>query len=204
MNISVEKCGLYKKVSVDVVVWLGSEIIMIRTSLIDNFLIEYFSMLHNFLLLQRQSTEELNLLLVGRLPLIVNFECRLEVLFNFDIECLRLHVDEWRVVNTWDGFGGHQVMKVACKLSELSTRRLFLTLLLLDVHLALVLLKLLAHLLVLVLHVAQISLACVEVMLILPAVVTSITIPRRLVFMKKLLKCDVTSIRMKDSVAYYF
>ncbi len=183
MNISVENSGLYKKVSV-VVIWFGSEIIMIRSSLIDNFLIEYFSMLHSFLLLQRQSTEELNLLLVGRLPLIVNLECRLKVLFNFHIECLRLNIYEWGIVNTWNGFCGHQVMKIACELSELSTRCLLLTLLFLDVHLTLVLLKLLAHLLVLVLNVAQIGLACIEVMLVLSAVVTSVTISRRLVLMK--------------------
>lgn len=165
----------------------AQEIIMIfSSSLIDNFLIEYFSMLHRFLLLKRQSTEELNLLLVGRFPLIVHLECRLEVLFHFNIECLRLHVDKWWVVYTWDGFGGYQVMKVAGKLSELCARRLLLPLLLLDVHLALVFLKLLAHLLVLVLYVAQIGLACIEVMLILPAVITSITIQRQLVFMKKL------------------
>lgn len=75
-------------------------------------------------------------------------------------------------------------MKIACELSELCTRGLLRTLLFLDVHLTLVLLKLLAHLLVLVLYVAQIGLACIEVMLVLSAVVTSVTISRRLVHMK--------------------
>jgi hypothetical protein len=41
--------------------------------------------------------------------------------------------------------------------------------------LALILLKLLAHLLILVLHMAQVGLACIEIMLVLPAVITSIT-----------------------------
>lgn len=142
-------------------------------------------MLHRFLLLQGQCTEKLNLLLVRGLPLIVHLECRLEVLFNFDVEGLRLHVDKWWIVHTWDGFGGHQVMKVASEFSKFSARSLLLALLLLNVHLTLVLLKLLAHLLIFVLYMAQIGLACIEVMLILPTVITSITIPRRLVFMNK-------------------
>lgn len=142
-------------------------------------------MLHRFLLLQRQCTEELNLLLVGRLPLIVNLECRLEVLFNFDVKGLRLDVDEGRVVDTWYGLGGDQVMEVAGELCELRARRLLLPLLLLDVHLSLVLLQLLAHLLVLVCDVVQVGLPRIEVVLVLPAVVTSITRHRRLINMKK-------------------
>lgn len=132
-------------------------------------------MLHRFLLLQGQCTEKLNLLLVRGLPLIVHLECRLEVLFNFDIESLRLNIDKWRVVHAWNGLGGDQVMKVAGELSEFSACSLLLPLLLLDVHLALILLKLLAHLLILVLHMAQVGFACIEIMLVLPAVITSIT-----------------------------
>lgn len=132
-------------------------------------------MLHRFLLLQGQSTEKLNLLLVRRLPLIVHLECRLEVLFNFDVESLRLNIDKWWVVNAWNSLGRDQVMKVACEFSEFSSRCLLLTLLLLDVHLALILLKLLAHLLILVLNMTQVGLACIEIMLVLPAVITSIT-----------------------------
>ena len=132
-------------------------------------------MLHRFLLLQGQCTEKLNLLLVRGLPLIVHLECRLEVLFYFDVESLRLNIDKWRVVHAWDGLGGDQVMKVAGKFSELSARSLLLPLLLLNVHLALILLELLTHLLILVLHVAQVGLAGIEIMLVLPAVITSIT-----------------------------
>ena len=132
-------------------------------------------MLHRFLLLQGQCTEKLNLLLVRGLPLIVHLECRLEVLFNFDVESLRLNIDKWRVVDAWDSLGGDQVMKVAGKFSELSACSLLLSLLLLNVHLALILLELLTHLLILVLHVAQVGLAGIEIMLVLPAVITSIT-----------------------------
>ena len=132
-------------------------------------------MLHRFLLLQGQCTEKLNLLLVRGLPLIVHLECRLEVLFNFDVESLRLNIDKWRVVDAWDSLGGDQVMKVAGEFSELSARSLFLSLLLLNVHLALILLELLTHILILVLHVAQVGLAGIEIMLVLPAVITSIT-----------------------------
>ena len=70
-------------------------------SLLDNFLIENFLLLHRFLLFNRQSPEKLNLLLIGWSPLIVNFECRLEVLFNLDVESLRLDVYEWRIVHSW-------------------------------------------------------------------------------------------------------
>lgn len=69
-------------------------------------------------------------------------------------------------------------MKVACELSKLGARRLLLPLLLLNVHLSLVLLQLLAHLLVLVRHVTQVGLACIEVVLVLPAVITSIATHR--------------------------
>ena len=141
-------------------------------------------MLHRFLLLQGQCTEKLNLLLVRGLPLIVHLECRLEVLLNFDVESLRLDIDKRWVVHTWDGLGGNQVMKVAGEFSKLSACCLLLSLLLLEVHLALVLLKLLTHLLILVLHVTQVGLACIEIMLVLSAVITSITTLRRLVFMK--------------------
>ena len=145
-------------------------------SLIDNFLIEYFSLLHSFLLFKRQCTEELNLLLIGWFPLIVNFECRLEMLFNFNIECLRFDIDKRWIVNTWYRFRGDQVMKVTGKLSKLSACSLLLPLLLFNIELSLILLKLLAHFIVLVLHMAQVSLSCIKVMLILSTVVTTITI----------------------------
>ena len=132
-------------------------------------------MLHRFLLLQGQCTEKLNLLLVRGLPLIVHLECRLEVLFNFHIESLRLNIDKWRVVHAWNGLGGDQVMKVTGKLSKLSACSLLLPLLLFNIELSLILLKLLAHFFVLVLHMAQVGLACIEIMLVLPAVITSIT-----------------------------
>lgn len=96
------------------------------------------------------------------------------MLFNLDIECLWLHVYKWWVIHTWDRLGRHQVMKVSCQLSELSSRCLLLPFLLLNVHLKLIFLKLLAHLFIFVLYVAQIGLACIEVMLVFPAVITSI------------------------------
>lgn len=80
------------------------------SSLLDYFLIEYFLLFHRFLLLHRQSPEKLNLLLIRWLPLIVNLECRFKVLFYLDVERLRLHVNEWRIVNSWDCLGGYQMM----------------------------------------------------------------------------------------------
>ena len=143
-------------------------------------MIEYFLLLHSFLLFHRERPEELNLLLVGRPPLIVDLEGRLEVLLDFYIEGLRLDIDEGRVVHSWHGLGRHQVVQVARELRKFRPRRLLLPLLLLDLHLTLVLLQLLTHLFVLVLHVIQVGLACVEIMLVLTTVVAAVTIIKRL------------------------
>jgi hypothetical protein len=117
---------------------------MFFSSLCNNLLL-----LHHLLLLLRQSPEELNLLFVGRLPLVVHLECTLQVLFNFYVESLRLNIHERRVVHTWNRLRGHQVMKISSELSKFCARRLFLAFLLLDLHLSLVVVKLLSHLLVL-------------------------------------------------------
>jgi len=58
---------------------------------------------HGFLLFLRKGTEEFDLLLIGRLPLIVHLKCTLQMLLDLDVESLRLDIDEWRVVDTWDG-----------------------------------------------------------------------------------------------------
>ena len=71
------------------------------------------------------------------------------MLFYFDIEGLRFHVDEGWVIDTWDGLGGHQVMKVAGQLCELGTCCLLLTLLLLHRELSLILRELLSNFFVL-------------------------------------------------------
>jgi hypothetical protein len=84
--------------------------LLILRSLLDNFSIEYFLLFHGLLLLERERSEELNLLFVGRLPLIVHLEGTLKVLFNFYIESLRLNVDEGWIVDTWDCLGRYQVM----------------------------------------------------------------------------------------------
>lgn len=133
-------------------------------------------MLHTFLLLLRERTEKLDLLLVGRLPLVVHLECTLKMLFDLDIKCLWLDVDEGWVVDTWDGLRWDQMMKVSCQLCELCARCLLLTLLLLNAHLALILTELLPDLLVLGLDVIQVGLPCIEVVLVFPWVVPAITI----------------------------
>jgi hypothetical protein len=71
------------------------------------------------------------------------------VLFNFYIEGLRFHIHEGWVVDTWNGLGGHQVMKVAGQLSELGTCCLLLTFLFLHSKLTLILRELLPDLFIL-------------------------------------------------------
>jgi len=90
------------------------------------------------------------------------------MLFDLDVEGLRLNIDEWRVVDTWDGLSGDQVMKVACQLGELGARCLLLALLLLECQLSLVLGELLPDLLVLGLHMVQVGLSRIEVVLVFP------------------------------------
>jgi len=90
------------------------------------------------------------------------------MLLDLDIESLRLDIDEWRVVDTWDSLSGDQVMKVACQLGELGARCLLLALLLLEGQLSLVLGELLSHLLVLGLHMVQVGLPRIEVVLVFP------------------------------------
>lgn len=90
------------------------------------------------------------------------------MLLDLDVESLRLDIDERRVVDTWDGLSGDQVVKVACQLGELGACCLLLALLLLEGHLSLVLGELLPDFLVLGLHVVQIGLSRIEIMLIFP------------------------------------
>ena len=125
-------------------------------------------MFHGLLLFLREGTEEFDLLLIGRLPLIVHLKCTLEMLFDFDIESLRLDIDEWRVVDTWYGLGGDQVMKVPSQLGEFGARCLLLALLFLECQLSLVLRELLPDLLVLGLHMVQVGLPRIEVVLVFP------------------------------------
>jgi hypothetical protein len=90
------------------------------------------------------------------------------MLLDLDVESLRFDIDEWRVVDTWDGLSGDQVVKVACQLGELGACCLLLALLLLEGHLSLVLGKLLPDFLVLGLHVVQVGLSRIEIMLVFP------------------------------------
>jgi hypothetical protein len=90
------------------------------------------------------------------------------MLLDLDVKGLRLDIDEWRVVDTWDGLSGDQVVKVACQLGELGACCLLLALLLLEGHLSLVLGKLLPDFLVLGLHVVQVGLSRIEIMLVFP------------------------------------
>ena len=90
------------------------------------------------------------------------------MLLDLDVESLRFDIDEWRVVDTWDGLSGDQVVKVACQLGKLGACCLLLALLLLEGHLSLVLGKLLPDFLVLGLHVVQVGLSRIEIMLVFP------------------------------------
>ena len=90
------------------------------------------------------------------------------MLLDLDVESLRLDIDERRIVDTWDGLSGDQVVKVACQLGKLGACCLLLALLLLEGHLSLVLGKLLPDFLVLGLHVVQVGLSRIEIMLVFP------------------------------------
>jgi hypothetical protein len=90
------------------------------------------------------------------------------MLFDLDVESLRLDIDEWRVVDSWDGISGDQVMKVACQLGELGSHCLLLALLLLAGQQSLVFGELLPDLLVLCLLMIQVGLPRIEVVLVFP------------------------------------
>ena len=102
------------------------------------------------------------------------------------IECLGFHHCVGSVIHTWDCLSRAQVMQVACKLCELSTSCLLLAFLFLKDHLPLVLLELLAYFFILtkcyvgidylLRDMVQVVLTCVEIMLVLTTVVSSVTI----------------------------
>lgn len=106
-------------------------------------------LLHTFLLLLRQSPEELYFFFIGRFPLIVDLKCALEMLFHLDIESLWLDIYERWIVYSWNRLSRDQVMQVSCKLCELCAGRLFLSFVFLHLQLSLILLKLLSNFLVL-------------------------------------------------------
>lgn len=117
-------------------------------------------MFHKFLLFLGKRSEELDLLLIGRPPLVVDFERALQVLLHLHVESLRLHIDKRRIVHARNCLRRHQVMQVACKLGELRAGSLLLPLLLLDGHLALVVLEFAADLLVLYRDVRRLFTLC--------------------------------------------
>ena len=80
---------------------------------------DYLLLLHDLLLLLRESAEELYLVLVRRPPLVVCFESAAQVSLDLHVEGLRLDHGVGGVVHSWDGFGGAQVMQVACEFCEL-------------------------------------------------------------------------------------
>ena len=55
-------------------------------------------------------TEELDLLLRSRLPVIIRLERRLQMRLNIHVEGLRLELAVRRVVDTRNDFGGGKVM----------------------------------------------------------------------------------------------
>ena len=94
------------------------------------------------MLLLGERTEELDLLLVGRLPLIVRFECGAQVAFNVYVKCLWLHLRVWRIVDSGNGSSRAQVMQVTGKFCEFVTSCLLLALLLFKSQVSLVVLEL--------------------------------------------------------------
>ena len=87
---------------------------------------EHLHLFHGLLLLLWERAEELDLLFVGRAPLVVDLERALQVLLHLHVEGLRLQGHERRVVNTRDRLRWHQVVQVPCQLCELCTRCLLL------------------------------------------------------------------------------
>ena len=55
-------------------------------------------------------TEELDLLLRSRLPVVISFECTLQMRFNIHVKGLRLELAVRRVVDTRNDFSGVKVM----------------------------------------------------------------------------------------------
>ena len=129
----------------------------------------------SLLLLFGQCAEEADFLLARWLPLVVRFECALEMGLNIDIECLRFEARVRRVVDAWHGLGGGEMVQIASQLCELSPRCLLLPLLLILRADFVVLVQVLPDLLVLGLNMLQVLLSRVEVVLILPAVVATVT-----------------------------
>lgn len=135
---------------------------------------EKLVLFHHFLLFLRQRPEKLYLLLVRWVPLIIHLECALQMLLHLHVKRLWLYVHERWIVDSWNGLSGDQVMQVASQLRELSAGRLLLAFLLFKHYLPLIVIKLLAHFFILVLNVIQISLSCIEIVLVLSAVVAAI------------------------------
>ena len=73
-------------------------------------------------------SEEPNFLLAGWLPLIIRFECALQVRFDIDIKRLRLQMRVRRVIHAWNCLGRCQVVKVASEFGELRAGTLLLPL----------------------------------------------------------------------------
>ena len=59
-------------------------------------------MFHKFLLFLGKGSEELDLLLIGRLPFVVHLERALEVLLYLHVEGLRLNIDKRWVIDSWN------------------------------------------------------------------------------------------------------
>ena len=97
------------------------------------------------------------------------------MLFDFDIKCLRFDVNERRIIDARDSLGRNKVMQVASELCELCARCLFLPFLLFYLESLLVILELFAHLLILMSDMVEIGLAGVEIVLVFPRVVPSVT-----------------------------
>lgn len=110
---------------------------------------EHVHLLDVFLLLLGEGAEELDLVLAGRAPLVVDLERALQVLLHLHVERRRLHAHKRRVVNARDRLRRHQVVQVARQLGELRPCCLLLALLFLELHVPLVVLEALADLLIL-------------------------------------------------------
>ena len=128
----------------------------------------------------RQFSEETNLLFARRLPLIIGFECALEVSLDIDIERLRLQVRIRWIINTWNCLCRCQMVEIACQFGKLCAGALLLPLCLCLSRFLVVGVKIFTDFIVLSLNVMEVFLPGVEVMLILAAVESTVAKHRKI------------------------
>ena len=132
--------------------------------------------LKHFCLFPRQLSEEVDLVLRRRSPIVVGLECGLQMGLHINIEYLRLHVisNVGRVIDPRNSLGGNKVMDITGHLSEFETSYVFSMFLFLNFLVSPVVTSFTKSVLVSFHYLGQILLSCEEIMSVLPGVIASV------------------------------